>query len=189
VNDSLRRRVRTHIKHGEGSINHMYLDTVGKVTVGVGNMLPDIESAKALPFVLEDSSEPASQEDIKNDFENVSEQKSGMFARRYHDYTKLVLTEKDIDTLLDTRIDEFERRLNKDFSNYENCPGAVQLGLLDMAFNLGNSGLVNKFPTFCKAVKAEDWEACARECKRRGISDDRNAETSALFRECMTDIP
>ena len=53
MNDSLRRRVRAHIKHGEGSINHMYLDTVGKVTVGVGNMLPSIESAQALPFVLE----------------------------------------------------------------------------------------------------------------------------------------
>jgi len=24
------------IKHGEGCISHMYLDTVGKVTVGVG---------------------------------------------------------------------------------------------------------------------------------------------------------
>jgi hypothetical protein len=37
MNDSLRKRSRAHIKHGEGSINHMYLDTVGKVTVGVGN--------------------------------------------------------------------------------------------------------------------------------------------------------
>ena len=96
MDDRLRRRARAHIKHGEGSINHMYLDTVGKVTVGVGNMLPNIESAKALPFVLEDSSKPASQEDIKNDFENVSEQQLGMFAQRYHNYTKLVLTEKDI---------------------------------------------------------------------------------------------
>jgi GH24 family phage-related lysozyme (muramidase) len=165
----------------------MYLDTVGKLTVGVGNMLPNSGAASELPFILEDSRKPASQEDIINDFENVSEQKSGMRAQNYHVYTKLVLTEEYIDTLLDKRIDEFERQLNKDFSNYETCPEAVQLGLLDMAFNLGNSGLVKKFPTFCKAVKAEDWEACAIECNRRGISDERNAETCALFRECMTD--
>ena len=187
MDDNLRSRARAHIKHGEGSINHMYMDTVGKVTVGVGNMLPNSGAASELPFILEDSRKLASQEDIINDFENVSKQKSGMRAQKYHDFTKLVLTEEYIDILLDKRIDEFERQLNKDFSNYKECPAAVQLGLLDMAFNLGNSGLVKKFPTFCKAVKAENWEVCAVECNRRGISDERNAETCALFRECVVD--
>jgi len=130
-----------------------------------------------------------SRDNIQSDFENVSEQQQGMLAHRYRDFTKLVLTEEGIDTLLDTRIDEFERRLIEDFSNYENCPGAAQLALLDMAFNLGNSGLVNKFPTFCQAAKAEDWEVCESECNRRGISDDRNEETGALFRECAAGVP
>ncbi|MFT7186732.1 MAG: GH24 family phage-related lysozyme (muramidase), partial [Pseudohongiellaceae bacterium] len=63
MDDNLRSRARTHIKHGEGSINHMYLDTVGKLTVGVGNMLPNSGAASELPFILEDSRKPASQED------------------------------------------------------------------------------------------------------------------------------
>jgi GH24 family phage-related lysozyme (muramidase) len=29
----------------EGSIQHMYLDTVGKVTVGVGHMIPNVGEA------------------------------------------------------------------------------------------------------------------------------------------------
>ena len=46
---------RALIKRGEGCISHMYLDTVGKVTVGVGNMLPTAEAAVELPFIDRDT--------------------------------------------------------------------------------------------------------------------------------------
>ena len=52
---------------------------------------------------------------------------------------------------------------------------------MDMAFNLGNVGLVRKFPTFTRAARAKDWLTCARECQRRGIGDRRNEQTRQLF--------
>lgn len=172
---------RALIKNGEGSISHMYLDTVGKVTIGVGNMLPDVESAEALPFVTQKHMEPASKNEIRREFELVQQQKTGLIASSYRQYTKLQLTDEYIDQLLDKRIDEFETGLQKDFDNYESYPDAVRLGLMDMAFNLGNSGLIRKFPTFTLAAKEEKWDVCATECKRRGISDERNRETRELF--------
>ena len=39
------------LKEFEGCVPWMYRDTVGKVTVGVGLMLPDINAAQALPFL------------------------------------------------------------------------------------------------------------------------------------------
>ena len=36
----------------EGSVPWMYLDTVGKVTVGVGSMLPDARAAGTLRFLI-----------------------------------------------------------------------------------------------------------------------------------------
>jgi GH24 family phage-related lysozyme (muramidase) len=35
----------------EGVVSWMYLDIKGFVTVGVGNLLPDADSAAALPFI------------------------------------------------------------------------------------------------------------------------------------------
>ncbi len=43
-------RRREIIKAGEGSIPHMYLDTVGRVTVAVGNMIPTAAAAEPLTF-------------------------------------------------------------------------------------------------------------------------------------------
>ena len=39
------------LKVSEGEIPHLYLDTVGAVTVGVGNMLPGAAAAQKLEFV------------------------------------------------------------------------------------------------------------------------------------------
>src|SRR5688500_19103568 len=37
--------------HWEGRTRHMYRDTRGHVTVGIGNMLPSAEAAARLPFI------------------------------------------------------------------------------------------------------------------------------------------
>jgi hypothetical protein len=95
-----------------------------------------------------------------------------------------MLTDDELNQLLDMRLDEFEARLAKDFPRYNYYPASARLGLLDMAFNLGNWGLVNKFPSLTRAAKAEDWAECRAPCTRRGISDSRNEEVEALFEEC-----
>ncbi len=172
---------RELIKRGEGCISHMYLDTVGKVTVGVGNMLPTIEAATGLPFHNRETGNKASEDEIKHEYETVAGQKPAMAATSYKQYTTLDLSDEYIDELLDKRIAEFETGLKKDFQNYEQYPGAAKLGLMDMAFNLGNSGLINKFPSFTRAARAQNWQGCAEECDRRGISDERNDEVKKLF--------
>ncbi|GIT20856.1 MAG: hypothetical protein CM1200mP40_05380 [Gammaproteobacteria bacterium] len=45
MSEKFRDKVRILIKEGEGCVAHMYLNTVGKVTVGVGNMLKKPSSA------------------------------------------------------------------------------------------------------------------------------------------------
>ncbi len=111
----------------------------------------------------------------------------GLVARKYQQYTNLILTDEAIDALLNSRIDGFEKQLKVDFPKFDAYPESAMLGILDMAFNLGNSGLVNKFPSFTAAALNEDWSSCERECNRRGISDSRNTEVKNLFRECLVD--
>ena len=187
MNQEIQDKARSMIKGGEGCISHMYLDTVGKVTIGVGNMLPTAEAAMALPFVHAEGGARATDDEIRAEFKEISMQDQGQLARNYKQYTRLKLADAAIDELLDSRIDEFERQLKRDFPKFEAYPEPAMLGILDMAFNLGNTGLVNKFPTFTAAARKEDWSSCEQECRRQGISDTRNTEVRNLFRECVAD--
>jgi len=187
MNPEFKRKIRTLVKSGEGSIPHMYLDTVGKVTVGVGNMMPTAETAVELPFIHADSSLPATDDEVGNEFAFISQQTQGRLAGSYKEFTSLILTDEYIDELLDQRIEGFVQQLKRDFPNYDHYPEPARLGLIDMAFNLGNSGLINKFPSFTRAAREEDWASCQRECHRRGISDTRNEEVKTLFGECAND--
>ena len=180
---SFEERRREMIKNGEGSIPHMYLDTVSKVTVGVGNMIPTAAAAEGLTFVRRDNGAPASAAEIRQDYESVAKQQKANLASSYKKFTQLDMPEDAIDTLLDARIDEFETGLRRSFPDFDNYPDKAQMGLMDMAFNLGNHGLVSKFPTFTNAAKEKDWLRCAEECRRTGISDARNAETKKLFED------
>jgi GH24 family phage-related lysozyme (muramidase) len=85
---------RELIKRGEGCINHMYLDTVGKVTIGVGNMLPSVEAAQELPFFNRETGKTATPEEIQTDFENVSKQEPAWLASDYRQYKQLEMKEK-----------------------------------------------------------------------------------------------
>lgn len=173
------------IKQGEGSISHMYLDTRGFVTVGVGNMLKTAADAQELTFVERDNGSAATAENIATDYNAVRERPYGMEypASSFKTYTKFDMSDAEINMLLDRRITEFEARLRDDFLGFDSYPDRARLGLIDMAFNLGNHGLVTKFPTFTAAARAGHWMKCAEECQRRGISDARNEEVKKLFEE------
>lgn len=177
---------RKMIKEGEGSIPHMYLDTVGKVTVAVGQMIPTATKATVLPFIKRNTGTSATAAEIRTDFEAVARHTAGRIASSYKQFTQLDMPQQAIDTLLDQRIDEFQASIRRNFLNYESYPEQAKMGIIDMAFNLGIHGLINKFPSFTRAAKAQDWLTCAKECHRRGIGDSRNIKTKKLFEAAST---
>ena len=174
-------RCQSMIIEGEGSVSHMYLDTLGFVTVAVGQLLPKVEAAQKLAFAHRDTGAPADAAEIALDYQSVKHQPAGKSASFYKPATRLDLPEHEIYALLNQRIDEFEAGLRADFPDFGGFPEAAKLGLMDMVFNLGNDGLINKFPLFTKAARAHNWAICARECHRQGISDQRNLMTARLF--------
>lgn len=170
---------KTEIKKSEGCISHMYLDTVGKVTVGVGNMLPDVAAAQKLGFVVRITKKKATDAEIKADFDAVAKQTKGKqtkgkLASTYKLHTKLDLPATIIDTLLDSRIAEFKKQLKVKFPDFDTYPIGVQFALTDMAFNLGTNGLVTKFPTFTTHIKAKEWTKAAGESNRPQVNAERN---------------
>lgn len=174
--------IKAYVVPHEGVVSHMYLDTVGKVTVGVGNMLPSAAAAAALPFVERVSRTPASDAQIRADFESVCLQPKAQQARHYRAHTKLDLPDDAIWTLLKARVDDFERQLSGYFPQFPSFPGSAQLALLDMAFNLGGAALNTRWPSLKQAVLAQDWRRAQQECERSTSTPARNNATRELFR-------
>lgn len=167
---------KREIQISEGVISHMYLDTVGAVTVGVGNMLPNVAAAQQLRFVHRTTQAPASADEIAADFDAVRKQPKGMLASRYLPHTKLELPAAAIDALLDVRLENFKRELRSKFAGFDDLPITAQFAVLDMAFNLGSHGVVSKFPKFTKAVQSKDWLTAAKESHRAQVGASRNAQ-------------
>ena len=173
--------LRTNMEKYEGKISHMYLDSKGYVTVGVGHLLKDITSAQALNFTTSNNIS-ASKDDIKADYESVKKQPKNRLASFYKKYVKLQLSDLEIDTLTNNHIDSFEIELNTLFSDFSTYPSEVKFALFDLIFNVGMTNLNNRWPSLKKAVKANDWATAALESNRKPpISAERNKYVKDLF--------
>jgi GH24 family phage-related lysozyme (muramidase) len=173
--------IKGFIAPSEGNIPHMYLCSKGYVTIGIGNMLPNADAAGALPFVNRTTSNSATKDDISADFTAVSKQAKGKQARSYRQFTALDLPDVQINWLFQKRVEDFQKQLRTSYSKFDSYPSAVQLALLDMAFQLGAYALKNKWPKLNKAIDSEDWAAAANNCMRADANAIRNDGTKALF--------
>jgi len=180
--------IKADFEKWEALITHMYLDTRGFVTVGVGNMLPNAAAAQKLAFVKRKDSTAATADEIKAEFDAVDALDYGSYkATWYKDKTTLDLPEVECWALLKKRIDdEFLPGLKGDFTDWDTLPAVVKRALLDMAFNLGlgNAKKTNglrAYKSLKTSVEAANWKKAATQCHRSGPSDARNDWTRDLF--------
>jgi GH24 family phage-related lysozyme (muramidase) len=165
----------------EGIIPHMYMDTAGYVTAGVGFMLPNLGAAQHLPW-------DGSESDISRDWYAVRALGPGLLPYRY----KAVTTCRLSDTFMR---EEFARKtvllsfeLAKIWPGFDAFPRAAQLAIRDMAFNVGVGGLRRHWPKFRAAIERQDWAKAAEQCNRRGIQESRNDATRAAFLSCVLPV-
>jgi GH24 family phage-related lysozyme (muramidase) len=167
------------LKEFEGLVPWMYRDTVGKVTVGVGLMLPNAEAAQTLPFLL--NNHPATPEEIATEYARVDAMTMGKAATFYKIPASLELTQQTIDAKLLSVLQGFEADLRAEFSTYDTFPDAIKLALLDMIYNLGPAGLFKGFQHLVSAVRSGNWSLAAAHCTRRGPAPSRNDWTKQQF--------
>lgn len=170
---------RVKLEQFEGCIAWMYRDTAGKVTVGVGRMLPDAEAACALPFLLDGKA--ATAEQIAQEFARVEALPMGRPALFYRGAACPELAPMDIDSMLRAVLAGFDGELRAHLSGYDSFPDGVKLALLDMAYNLGPAGLLRGYPRLVRAVEAGDWAHAAAACYRHGPGAARNEWTRQMF--------
>lgn len=164
----------------EGRVDHLYLDTEGVVTCGVGHALHNASEASALDWIMGVTPSPPEATSVRAEYAKVAGASKGLPAYQYAHLCVNRLSDAAIDNLLREDTFRFMSEIDGACPSFILWPQSVQCAVFDMAFNLGLAGL-NKFHNLMAALDAKDWARCARECHRTGISADRNKRTAAMF--------
>lgn len=191
-------RVYANIKQFEGEVGWMYLDTHDPqlVTVGAGNMLPNIQAARALPFIDPRTNVVARPEVIDSAFNAVLAMRGAKHpAAHYVQRLNLQLKPEKIRELAIERAkNDFIPKIKKLYPRFDDFPVEAREAIFDIAYNGGvgrpestsggklkkASGLY-KFTHLKAAIDAGDWMLAARVSHRKSSRPERNQFVFDLF--------
>jgi len=183
--EALKAKLRSKLEQYEGRVEHMYLDTKGFVTVGVGHMMPSSEEAKKVAFINAVSGAAATKKEIEDEFALIKSKPFGAAYnyRRFKSYTKLKLSDSTINEITNKHIVIFEGELKRIYgaAEFKTHPKNVKLTLFDMIFNLGMRKLNTRYPKFNKYIKANDYKNSALESNKKGVAAERNLYVKNLL--------
>lgn len=165
----------------EGVVRGPYLDVKGFVTTGIGNLIDPVGLSLPLPWLHEDGT-PATQDEIRADWERVKLMPAAMVASRYAG--PLHLDDAGIAAVVNKTLLANAAQLARTFPDFSTYPAPAQTALLSMAWALG-AGFPAKWPNFSAAVRARDWQTAAANSSINAVGNagvtPRNAADHDLF--------
>ncbi|HWO14805.1 MAG TPA: hypothetical protein VNN80_35120 [Polyangiaceae bacterium] len=181
-----------YITRDEGEVAHMYLDTKGLMTVGIGNLIDPVSLATPLPFqfkAVNKAKAPAGRvathaeieaewKFIKNHPDRAKFISKGH--RQCEPVTDLELSSANIRQLFDNKTADNERQLRGYFSDYDFWPADAQIALMAMAWGLG-AGFPARWPKFTAACRKKDFDAAAADSRVKTWRAHRNEGSLRLF--------
>jgi GH24 family phage-related lysozyme (muramidase) len=167
----------------EGVVPHLYLDSRGLPTCGVGFLIPNAAALQRLQW--SPSCELADYQTlIQIARDNTDDFFRSHTADFYRNCTSARLSDAAMRAEFDQKVTDIQQLLARLGWQLDRQPAIAQLAIVDMAYNLG-VGRLAKFDKFRKAVAARAWNIAADESSRIGVSAARNAATAAAFRSCV----
>jgi GH24 family phage-related lysozyme (muramidase) len=175
--------LRRDLLRWEGETRHMYRDSNGFVTTGIGHLLKTAEAAVKLPWVHASTGHPASSSEVRTAFSSIAGMTANHKAPYYENGSDLRLPTNVVRDLAEQRLErEFLPGVRRLCPHFDNYPAPAQSALVDMAYNLGVGGL-GKFKKLIAACERGDFATAAVESHRKSRHEHRNDATRALFLE------
>lgn len=167
----------------EGDVPYMYLDVLGFVTTGVGNLVDPMFATLSLPW-RRVSGELADANEVRAEWYRVKSMPKALVFTHYHSATGLHLDDAAIAALVGSKVEAFATELTRHFAAFAAFPAEAQTAILSMAWAMG-AGFPLTWPRFSASVRARDWRACAANCAIRSEGNagviPRNRANAALF--------
>lgn len=168
----------------EGNKNHIYLDSEGNCTTGIGIELPTAQSAVDLMgWQLRTTGAPAPDAMVARDWQLVCGSGRGRPADFYERFTDCILPPSQINAIFTKKILLCMSEIRKYFPQFDHWPTAAKLATIDWEFNAG-IGSLEATHFFKAALLAQDWQGAADNCHRKvstAQGEERNDETRSLF--------
>ncbi len=146
----------------EGVCNHLYLDVLGLVTTGMGNLVDPSGTVLDLPFVRSDGS-PATRHEIAGEWVAIKARQDmklrggGAFKK----LCKLHLTPEGIEQVVTRKLLQMETFLKNRFPQFEDWPADAQLAVLSHSWACGPAF---RFPKMEAALRAFDFMGTSEHC-------------------------
>lgn len=184
---SLSNKLYLRMKSFEGAINHMYLDSKGFVTIGVGHLIPTPADVDKIMLYMNSTKKIATKLEKVAEYNLIKSKSKNKWAPYYKEFTTMFMMDADIQKLYRNHVTSFYLELKSlyrngnGYANFDSFPEEVQLALFDMVFNLGLTRLKNVFLNFNKAIKDQNWLKAAQESRRPDVQPERNQYVKSLL--------
>jgi GH24 family phage-related lysozyme (muramidase) len=169
----------------EGATDFLYLDVLGLVTVGIGQLVDPYPLMGGLRFTRADGSQ-ATPSEVSQAWlatkgrQDLKMQGGGAF--RY--VTKIRATHNSLAAHANAKLARFETDLRATFPDWDTWPANAQLPTLGLCWAAG-SHMFAKFPRLTAALRAQDWVTASRECHLNEAGNPglapRNKAQAALY--------
>jgi GH24 family phage-related lysozyme (muramidase) len=175
----------------EGILTWMYLDVLGYVTTGMGNLIDPIEMAMTLPWKRADGS-PASSDEVQGAWQAVDacrtapkgqRQPSGLATRyggAFEHVTTIRLDRAGIDACRERQLASNEMIMRRYFPSFDDLPADAQLCLHSMAWAMG-AGFAAKFVQFRSAINTGRYADAAPLSVFRGAGVQHRIDQDELL--------
>jgi GH24 family phage-related lysozyme (muramidase) len=178
----------------EGYLLWFYLDVLGLVTIGFGNLADPFSLVRALVFVRPDGSQATTSE-VQADWLRVKAAQHLRLAggEHFEHLTSVRATEGSIAALVSAKVSQFEASLRATFPAWDDWPEDCQIAAMSMRWAMGNRDA--DYPHWVAACREEDWAEASRQCHMSEVGQnasfrERNAANAEMFaragREAVT---
>jgi GH24 family phage-related lysozyme (muramidase) len=176
----------------EDRCNFLYIDRLGLVTTGIGNLCDPVTLALHLPW-KQSNGNPATLNQIQDEWIKVKDRQdlrgAPIAARKA--ITTLRLDNVDVNALFNIETDRMWVQIVSGYPDADQWPADAQLATLSMCWAMGAGrilpGTTFQYPKWRAAALVQDWATCAAQCHMQGVGiDGRNAENVKLFKSAAT---